>query len=53
MTQLQDLPFCFNNKITDEGIKHMTQIQNLNLSYNYEITDEAIKHIANCKIIRR
>jgi len=38
-----------NDKITDEGIKHM-QLQTLDASHNKKITDEGIKHMQLHKV---
>jgi len=46
--QLHTLDASYNEKITDEGIKHM-QLHTLNASYNEKITE---KHLTNCKIYR-
>ena len=41
-----------NNKITDEGIKHMN-LHTLDVAWNKKITDKGIKHMTNLKNIFR
>jgi hypothetical protein len=40
---LHTLYACGNDKITDEGIKHMS-LHTLDARWNVNITDEGIKH---------
>ena len=49
--QLHTLDAYNNEKITDEGIKHM-QLHTLYASRYSKITDEGLKHLSNCKIYR-
>ena len=42
MVNMQELNLCYNDNITNEGIKGMTNMQELNLCYNDKITNEGI-----------
>ena len=44
---LKSIYLCYNDKITDEGIKSLTNLTSIYLRYNDKITDEGIKSLTN------
>jgi len=47
--RIERLNLCWNNIITNEGIKGLIYLKNLGLCHNKQITDEGIKGLSNLK----